>query len=101
MRHESPPNQWIRKHITLGRFVKGIIGLLVLELVGGKYFPHQLSQGAFVLLAIWLPFMMTMIIWDFVWVLRHPSPPREQCPTCHQNLPENDNEQPADQNQNP
>jgi hypothetical protein len=87
-----PPNRFLKKHMTPGRLILAVVALVALELIGGKYFPHQLATGAMCLLLVWMPFAVIMMIWQVVWYIRHPRPKREECPTCHQLLPEKDNE---------
>jgi hypothetical protein len=86
------PNRLIKKYMTPGRTILAVVALIVFELIGGKYFPHQLATGAMYFLYVWLPLSLGMMAWWIVWTIRHPAPPREQCPTCHQYLPEKDDE---------
>lgn len=94
MSHDDkfPPNRFLKKYMTPGRTILGVLGFFVLELVGAKYFPHQLQFGAMILLMIWIPMAIGLMIWFVVWTIRHPAPPRDKCPNCHQLMPEKDDE---------
>lgn len=89
-----PPNVWLKKTImkTPGRFMLYVLGFIVLELVCGYYFPHQVSSIATVMLFILMPLSLAGTIWHLVWSLKHRPPPPQYCETCHQRLPYKDDQ---------
>lgn len=77
---------------TPWRFLGFVFGFLFMMLVGGHFFPKETQAVAMTGLMIWMPIAVVTMIWWVVWNIRNPPPPREECSTCHQLMPEKDDE---------
>jgi len=92
-----PPNAFMKRTLfrSPGRFLLYAFGFVALELVSGKYFPHQTATVALWGLCVLMPVSLGMSIWHLVWAIKNKPPappPPKYCDTCHQRLPHQDNQ---------
>lgn len=89
-RDKFPPNKFLKRTLmkTPGRFALFIIALVFLVVGGGIWFPQTTAMISFIGVMIWLPVAIITLVWKIIWDIRNPAPPSEYCPTCHQTLPE-------------
>jgi hypothetical protein len=79
-----PPNAFLKKHLfdRPWRFLIGIFVYMAFVIFGGKYFPYTMMTISLGALAIILPSVLIIMVWQVVWYIKNPPPPPKVCPCC-------------------